>query len=73
MSTHMEIWQAEVYESERERSWFRFIDMVEALLGRDPDGDQRADGFSMDGFYELWQRGRSPKQAVAEIGKLVFA
>lgn len=69
---HLEVWQAEVYESEHERSWYRWIDAVEQLLGCSPDGDQAEDGFSMDAFYLLWERGRSPRQAIAEVGKVTF-
>ena len=69
--THMDVWQAETAESARERSWMEFIGEVEVLMGHGADGDQAEDGYSMDGFARLWEVGFTPRQAVAEVGKLV--
>ena len=73
---HMAIWRAENYQSPTERAWLDWIDAVERLLGHDPDGDDSdearaagtSDGYSLDGFYDMWKAGRTPQQAVAEIG-----
>lgn len=63
---HAAIW---AYESAacQPTAWERWIDQVEALLGRSVDGDQRVDGFSLDGFYENWKASMSPAEAVAAI------
>jgi hypothetical protein len=71
-SDHIAVWEAETFESPSERAWLRWIDEVEKLAGHDLDGDQAEDGYSMDGFHELFEKGRTPEQAVAEIGSLTF-
>lgn len=48
----------------------RWLDAVEALLGHDIDGDQATDGYSIDAFVVLWQNGRTPEQAIAEVGEV---
>ena len=52
--SHLATWQAETAVPASERAWLAWIGRVEALLGHSADGDQRTDGYSMDGFYELW-------------------
>lgn len=42
-------------------AWERWIDQVEALLGHD-----------VDGFLVPWEAGRTPAQAVAEIGEVIL-
>lgn len=65
--SHLATWQAETAVPASERAWLAWIGRVEALLGHSADGDQRTDGYSMDGFYALWKRGdMSPEQAVFE-------
>lgn len=53
-------------------AWERWIDEVENLLDQNPDGDQAEDGFSLDGFYELWEKGRTPAEAVGEVGSIAY-
>lgn len=66
-SDHLAIWAAENYESALQRAWLTWIDKVEKLLGHTPDGDQTEDGYSLDGFHELWQLGLHPSEAVRVI------
>jgi hypothetical protein len=61
---HMAVWEAENFESAEERRWYAWIDAVERLLGHDPDGDHDTDGYSMDGFHDMFKAGRTPAQAV---------
>ena len=70
--SHLATWQAETAVPASERAWLAWIGRVEALLGHSADGDQRTDGYSMDGFYELWQRGRSPELALVLIRRLTI-
>lgn len=53
-------------------AWERWIDQVDAALGHDSDGDQATDGYSLDAFYVLWNAGRTPAQAVSEVGAVTF-
>lgn len=52
--------------------WERWVDKVEALMGHDADGDQSEDGYSLDAFLTLWEAGRTPAQAVAEVKDVVL-
>jgi hypothetical protein len=67
---HMEIWESE--NQVPNAAWYDWIDKVEELFGRDVDGDQVGDGYSLDGFYGLWKIGRTPQQAIAEISQQRF-
>ena len=75
-SDHIAVWQAETYESDSDRSWYAFIDQVEKLMGRDPDGDNSdaakaagtADGYSLDEFHDLWEDGLTARQAIDRLG-----
>lgn len=69
-SDHIAVWEAENYESDRSRAWYAFYDAVEKLMGHDIDGDQATDGYSIDGFHDLWKAGLTPEAAVAQIGNL---
>lgn len=64
---HAAIWALES-ASCRPGPWERWIDQVEALLGCIPDGDLRADRYSLDSFYAQWKAGVMPSDAVAAIG-----
>ncbi|WP_201298214.1 hypothetical protein [Nocardia sp. CY41] len=44
--------------------WQQWVTDVERLLGHTADGDHRRDGYSLDGFYDLWKRGLGPVEAV---------
>lgn len=56
--------------SASDRSWYRWVDKVEALFGHDLDGsdvDQAGCGYSMDEGYEEWSRGTSPEGYVSLV------
>ena len=53
-------------------AWERWIDDVEILLGHDADGNQDTDGYSLDAFVMLWESGRPPTQAIAEVGQVAL-
>ena len=65
-SDHADIW---AYESAMcaPTAWESWIDEVERLLGHSADGDQAVDGYSMDGFYEMWKAGLTPPFAVGQL------
>lgn len=50
-------------------AWERWIDDVESLLGHSADGDEVTDGYSLDGFYEMWKHGLQPAAAAATAGE----
>jgi hypothetical protein len=74
---HMEIWEAENYQSPAERSWYSWIQTVENLLGHSADGDNSdaakaagtADGYSLDELYDAFLSGKTPADAVSDIGE----
>lgn len=59
---HMETWKNETTETTREMSWYKWIDKVEWLHG-DVDGNLEEDGYSLDTFLEMWERGWEWKDA----------
>jgi hypothetical protein len=61
---HAAIWAYESAACEP-TAWERWINEVESLLGHGADGDQSTDGYSLDGFYEMWERGLTPAAAVS--------
>lgn len=63
---HAAIWAHE-FAACRPDVWERWVDEVETLLGRSPDGDQDRDGFSLDGFYAQWEERLSPAAAIAVV------
>lgn len=67
--THMELHRSEVAALEPS-DWERWIDRVEALIGHSADGDQREDGYSLDGFFSLWEQGRTPAEAAKEVDSI---
>jgi len=44
--------------------WLTWVELVEALLGHSLDGDQVADGYSLDHAYRIFETDATPKQAV---------
>lgn len=63
---HAAVW---AYESAgcRPTAWEKWIAEVESLLGHSADGDQDADGYSLDSFYAQWESSLSPADAVAAL------
>lgn len=62
--THMALWQAES-AALAETPWEAWAKEAESLFGRSLDGEQSEDGYSLDGFYDLWKAGKTPERAVA--------
>jgi hypothetical protein len=63
---HAAIWACESAGS-ASSAWERWIDEVESLLGHSADGDQATDGYSLDGFYEMWKAVLTPAQSTERI------
>ncbi|MBM4574992.1 hypothetical protein GTA28_23710 [Rhodococcus hoagii] len=61
---HRALWQSESAACEP-TVWEQWISAVETGLGHSADGDQGADGYSLDAFYAMWQRGASVQEAIA--------
>lgn len=47
-------------------SW---LEKAERLVGHSLDGDQREDGYSLNGAVEAWRSGQSPAAYVQGIAK----
>lgn len=62
--THMDLWRDENRIGATEDQWLGWIAEVEHLLGHSADGDQKQDGYSMDSFYEKFEAGQSPAEAL---------
>ena len=65
-SDHADRWAYESAACEP-TEWDRWIDAVEAILGHSADGDEDADGYSLDGFYDTYKQGLTPAAAAARI------
>ena len=61
---HAAVWAHESAACEP-TPWERWIAAVEVLLGHSADGEHAVDGYSLDGFYDLWKAGASPADAVS--------
>jgi hypothetical protein len=48
-------------------AWQRRITGVESLVGHSADSDRSTDGYSLDGFYGLSERGATPAAAANSI------
>ena len=64
---HLEFAASESFVSNRDRSWYNFVDRVEKVLGHDLDGDQARDGYSMDRAYDMWNLGYTLGMTLADI------
>lgn len=54
---HLDLLRSENYESPREKSWLRWINNAEQLVGHSLDGDEWWDGYSLDGAFDAWEAG----------------
>jgi len=52
--------------------WEEWVALVETELGHSADGDQTEDGYSLDGFYQLYLEGSTPQEAVKEVASIEF-
>lgn len=64
---HVEFGLAESAAATCHTAWDRWIDKAKKLAGHDLDGDQREDGYSLDGAYDAFCDGHTPEQYVASI------
>lgn len=48
-------------------AWESWIDRVEDLLDRDPNGSLAADGYSIDTFHDMFEAGFTPRQASGRV------
>lgn len=62
MSDHLDVWAAETAALEP-TEWEHWVGELKNMVGHDLDGDQDEDGYSYDGFYEMWEHGLSPVAA----------
>lgn len=62
MSDHLDLWSAETAALEP-TDWEHWIGVLENIVGHDLDGDQAEDGYSYDGFHEMWKEGLPPAAA----------
>lgn len=49
-------------ETMLERLWIRWADKCERLMGHSLDGDEKAEGFSLDSACEAFEAGKTPEQ-----------
>ena len=47
--------------------WIEWVTDLEETIGHPLDGDQSADGYSLDWAYRLWQQGHSVDGALEAI------
>jgi hypothetical protein len=62
VSDHLDVWAAETAALEP-TEWEHWVAELKNILGHDLDGDEDHDGYSYDGFYEMWDHGLSPVAA----------
>lgn len=66
MGFHQDVWEME-QDTAADRSWYRWVDAASKLLGLSEcmDGDEQADGYSLDSAYDAWRAGKTPAEYVA--------
>lgn len=62
MSDHLDLCAAETAAMEP-TDWERWASALKNFVGHDLDGDQTEDGYSYDGFYDMWKEGLTPAAA----------
>lgn len=67
--SHLEFAFAESFVSARERAWLAWVEVSEGLLGHDLDGDQDADGYSLDYAHDAFCADLTPAEYVAEVAR----
>ena len=63
----MEFMRGESYVSPREKAWLAWVKKAEGILGHSLDGDEDADGYSLDAAYDWFAADYSPAEYVEEI------
>lgn len=64
---HAALWKSENYVSPSEQAWDRFYAKAERLLGHHLDGDEKENGYSIDGAYAAFEAGETADAYVAEV------
>lgn len=64
---HQEVWEQETATSQKEQLWLIYAKKIENALGHSLDGDEWADGYSLDGAYDHFLRGTKASEYLAEI------
>jgi hypothetical protein len=67
INPHRALGMSESYVSSYERDWLHFVAIVERKLGHSIDGDQDADGYSLDFAHDFFADGATPAEYVAEV------
>lgn len=65
--SHLAVAQAESLSLDSDIVWLRWCRRAEDMLGHDLDGDQRADGYSIDGAYAAFCDGASVLEYVLDV------
>jgi hypothetical protein len=64
---HMEFAASESAALATDGTWFRWIARAEKVYGRELDGDQVTDGYSMDSAYEAYESGMTADAYVSRL------
>jgi hypothetical protein len=57
---HMEVWEAEQFQSDSEKEWLTYAKEIELRLGVDLGQCSEADdGYCIDSAYDAWREGVS--------------
>lgn len=67
INPHLALWRSENYVSPVERAWERWVRQVEGILGHGLDGDEYADGYSLDFAYGAFEAGETTESYVTEV------
>lgn len=65
--THLAFAQTESLALDADIVWLRWCRRAEDMLGHDLDGDQAADGYSIDGAYDAFREGASVVEYVLDV------
>lgn len=64
---HFDLLRSESYVSPSEQRWLAWIRRARRQSGRDLDGDQIRDGYSLDYAYSAWEAGVSVEEYLEEV------
>ncbi|HVO30499.1 MAG TPA: hypothetical protein VMV18_07175 [bacterium] len=64
--THLEVWETEKAMA-ADGPWERWVRLAEHFAGHSLDGDQLADGYSLDYAYEAFRSGMTAREYAAQI------
>lgn len=65
---HLDLWRSENHTPPEERRWLAWVADAERLLGGvDLDGDQAADGYSLDTAFDYFESGDTPADFAGDV------